>query len=360
MNKNLLIAAIVALAVLAFVMLRGQDAGNNAAVDNKSAHGEKLGASAVLKIDPAAPSAYRAPPKMALAPPSPAIQAWRDHKDWPGLYKQLAALNPPTAESQYLLAEMLTSCAKRSQSNAQNNPQNSAEARRNNFLASLPPKDPNLERRKAAFEQMNAEHCGDLAQIPYDEAAVKQLLDASAAAGDPRARAWLLAQEITQTMEADRQKEPGQRHAGYPVTEAQFATMRDLLASQDPTVIGEFRNIMASTLSGAALRIGPNQEAIDSQAMYHAIGLVACDFGAPCGANTNELLSACALSARCDTGNLYDYTYYYGVPPYAAQLVERYRDYLTQMISSGNMSNLNMVTVPQSQNVSVFISGRRR
>ncbi len=357
MNKNLLIGAIIALAVLAFVTLRGQSTGNGVSADNKSAApAEKLGASAVLKIDPATPSAYRAPPKIALPAPSPAIQAWRDHKDWPGLYKQLAAMNPPSAEGQYLMAEMLSACGKRGQSN----PQAGIEQRRNNFIASLPPKDPNLEKRKAAFEQLNAERCGELAQIPFDEAVIKQLLDASSAGGDPRARAWQLAQEITQAMDGERQKDSGQRRSGYPVTDAQFATMRELLATQDPGVISEFRNIMASTLAGAALRIGPNQEAIDSQAMYHALGLVACDFGAPCGANTSDLLSACALSARCDTGNLYDYTYYYGVSPYAAQLVERYRDYLTQMISTGNMSNLNMVTVPQSQNVSIFGSNRHR
>jgi len=347
MNKVLLGAIAVALVVLAVVSLRSPVPEATVSPSGKAVSGEHLSASAVLKIDPATPSANRAGPRASAPAVSPALQAFRDRKDWVGLYKQLKAA-PPSAEGQYLLAELLSACAKSAKATP-----TSAEQKRAAFLASLPPKDPNLEKRKAAFEQLNNERCGELGNIEYNDADIAQLLQASAAAGDLRARAWLLSREISHGWDN------GGR-AGYQVTDSQFATIRELLGSQDPDVINEFRPILASTLTGAALRIGPNQEAIDPQAMYSALALVSCDFGAPCGASNPAMLTACANSARCDTGNLYDYTYYYGVSPYAAQLVERYRDWLGQMISTRNFDNLAMVQVPGTPNNVALFTGRRR
>ena len=353
MNKYLLAAIAVALVVLAVVSLRSPAPDTAVSQGGKAAGSEHLSASAVLKIDPATPSVNRVAGRASAPVVSPALQAFRDRKDWVGLYKQLKAA-PSTAEGQYLLAELLSACAKSAKATP-----TSPEQQRSAFLASLPPKDPNLEKRKAAFEQLNNERCGELGNIEYNDADIAQLLQASAAAGDPRARAWLLAREISHAWDSAPPNDPGRR-GGYLISDAQFASIRELLGSQDPDVINEFRPILASSLSGAALRIGPNQEAIDPQAMYSALALVSCDFGAPCGASNPAMLNACANSARCDTGNLYDYTYYYGVSPYAAQLVERYRDWLGQMITTRNFDNLAMVQVPGTPtNVSLFM-GRRR
>ncbi len=320
----------------------------------------KLAASAVLRIDPATPSAIRSAPRNQPVVLSPHMQAWLARKDWAALYKQLKAA-PVTAESQYLQAEILAACAKRPSPTGVIPA--TPEQRRTDFLSGIAPTDPLRVKRTTAYDLLNNDRCGDITQVDYSEAEVSRLLEA-AAASDARARAWLLAKQIEQESQAAsakaRAETPSRGIGGNPVSDAQFASIRELLASQDPAVITEFRNILASTISEGALRIGPNQESIDPPSFHHAIALVACDFGAPCGPDATQMLNGCAFNARCETGNLYDHTLYYGVSPHGAQLVERYRDWLTQMIASRDFANLNLVRIPGAGSSTFMYGGGRR
>ena len=323
----------------------------------------KLAASAVLRIDPATRSTPAPVARMPLPPPSPFMQAYLDGKDWAGLYRRLKDA-PATPETQYLQAEILATCAKRAPATGKPAPKiASREERRTEFLASLAPNDPQLEKRKTAWEKMSVDRCGELAQIDYNAAEVDKLVEAAGAGGDPRAKAWLLMKQMQDEREAASRKSiaeggpPGP--TGYALTDAQFATMRELLGSQDPLVINEFRNILSSTIDGGSIRIGPNQLTIDNMAMHNALALVGCDFGAPCGENSRPILAECATQGRCDAGNLYDHTLYYGVSPNGAQLVEQYRQWLGQMIGARDMSQLNLVRGPNPGSSSMF-SGRRR
>ena len=324
----------------------------------------KLSASAVLKIDPATRSAPAPVSRTTLPAVSAFMQAFLDRKDWAGLYRRVKDA-PATPETQYLQAEILAACAKRIPATGALPPKvDSQEEKRAKFLASLAPNDPQLEKRKAAWEQMNVDRCGELAQIDYNADEVNKLVEAAAAGGDPRAKAWLLAKQMLDDREAAGRKSvaaggpPGP--TGYELTDAQFASIRQLLAAQDPLVISEFRNVLASTIDGASIRIGPNQIVIDNQAMYNALALVACDFGAPCAQDSPAILAECAVQGRCSASNLYDHTLYYGVSPYGAQLVEQYRQWLGQMIGSGDMSQLNLVRGPNTPGGSYMFGGRRR
>ena len=367
MKKIIVIIVVLAFAVGAFVWKRSLDseaspppAGNVAAAKSDA----KLSASAVLSIDPATRSAPAPVMKTALLAASPFMQAFIERKDWAGLYRRLKDA-PATPESQYLQAEILAACAKRVPVAGTAPPKmDSREEKRAKFLASLAPNDPQLEKRKAAWEQMNVDRCGELAQIEYNAADVSKLVEAAAAASDPRAKAWQLMKQMQDDREAAGRKSvaaggpPGP--TGYEVTDAQFATMRQLLASQDPLVISELRNVLSSTIDSGSVRIGPNQIAIDHQAMYNALALVACDFGAPCAQDSPAILIECAVQGRCSAGNLYDHTLYYGVSPYGAQLVEQYRQWLGQMIGSGDMGQLNLVRGPNTPGGSYMFGGRRR
>jgi hypothetical protein len=267
-----------------------------------------------------------------------------------------------------LQAEILSSCAKRVPAPGAATPPKteSRDERRAKFLASLAPNDPQTEKRLAAWEQVSGigVGCGEAAQIDYNATDIGKLLEAAGAAGDVRAKAWLLAKQMQDDREAAGRKSsaaggpPGP--TGYELTDAQFSTIRNLLASQDPLVIAEFRNILASTIDGGSLRIGPDQIAIDHHAMNNALALVACDFGAPCGPDSATLLAECAMQGRCSANNLYDHTLYYGVSPYGAQLAEQYRQWLGQMISSGDMSQLNLIRAPNTPGSSYMFGGRRR
>ena len=366
--KKFALVVIVVLLAGAYVLMRPTEKdpalpalGNIAAAKP----GEKLAASTVLNIDPATRSAPPLASRSTLPAASPFMQGFLERKDWGGLYRRLKDA-PVTPESQYLQAEILASCAKRVPvPGAALLPKTvSQDERRAKFLASLAPNDPQLEKRKAAWEQMGGVGCGEVAQIEYSATDVSKLLEAASAGGDARAKAWLLAKQMQDDRDAAGRKSaapggpPGP--TGYELTDAQFSTIRELLASQDPLVIAEFRNILASTIDGASLRIGPNQIAIDHHAMNNALALVACDFGAPCGPDASTLLAECALQGRCSANNLYDHTLYYGVSPYGAQLAEQYRQWLGQMIGSRDMSQLNLVRAPNIPGSSHMFGGRRR
>jgi len=316
----------------------------------------KLATASVLKIDPSATSLHR--PQIKPALPSAPVQAWLEGRDWPGLYRQLASA-PNTAENRYLRAELLVNCAKRPNAVPASA---TREQRRNNFIAHLVRNDPSYDKRIAAWDALNRDRCGDLAQIAYDENEALRLVNTAADDGDARARAWLLSRELQRNYEAmiDRARADNlPRPNGLPINDQQYAQLLDLLTTRDPLVINELREVLASSLAGSSLRIGPNQETIDQPSLYHALGLVACDFGAPCGANSPVMLGDCAANAHCDTGNLYDHTYYYGVPPYGAQLVEQYRALLTQMIAVHDFSGFTLNRVPATGGGNTLYNIRR-
>lgn len=318
----------------------------------------KLAASAVLRIDPATRSSPAPIAPISLPSPSPFMRAYLEGREWAGLYRRLKDA-PATPETQYLQAEILASCAKREAAAGKAAVKaDTREQRRSEFLASLSPNDPQLEKRKVAWEKLNVDRCGELAQMDYVADDVNKLVEAASAGGDPRAKAWQLTNQIEEERKAKADGNP--RPMQNVLTDAQFATIRALLASQDPLVVEEFRNILSSSIDGGSIRIGPNQLIIDNLAMHHALALVACDFAAPCDENSRTILAACATQGRCDAGNLYDHTLYYGVSPHGAQLVEQYRQWLGQMIGARDLSQLNLVRGPGTPGSGYFFSGDRR
>ncbi|MEP7155222.1 MAG: hypothetical protein ABI905_05585 [Betaproteobacteria bacterium] len=363
MRKLLLVSVIAIAGILFYVANRHHDESVGVSATAPTGAGEKLNASAVLKIDLARPTTVPAARAPRVAP-SPFTQVYNDRKDWPGLYKQLKAASP-TAETQYLLAQLLTACAKRPTAvppaGSPVRPPDTREERRARFMASLSPKDPQLEKRKTAYDAANGDNCGDIAQVDFDAAEVQKLYEAAAAAGDPRARAVQIARQIedeARALSSAGQPGPNPRMGAYPISDAQFATIRELLGSQDPAVMAELKGILSSTLVDGSIRLGPNQETVDNMAFHQAWGLVACEFGARCDKTSPEMLAQCASNGHCDADNLYDQTYYYGTSPYAAQLVERYRQQLAQMIASGDFSQLNLARGPNDPG-RMFVFGRR-
>ena len=180
------------------------------------------------------------------------------------------------------------------------------------------------------------------------------MIDAAASAGDPRAQAWQLSQQIERAY-FDAQPKP----QGYSVSDEQMESMRRLLASGDPGVLNDFQGILSSTLVDANLRMGPNSERVDSNAMSAALTLVACDLGAPCGADSQWLLMQCAMQGHCAAGNLYDYTYFYESSPYQAQLMEQYRQALLQMVNGRDFSGLRLAREPGTPGMTFIRGGRR-
>ncbi len=353
-----LFAAAVGIAVAAFFVQKKGAESTSAAAPAASASSQstdvtKLPASSVLKIDPRAKSPSIVPVATNAKPISADMQQYRDRKDFAALYDRLKS-GAQTPEAQYLQAEILDRCSKKPPE--PNKPEETREVKREKFIAGLTGSVDKIAIRTAAYDELNRDICGKLSTLPQNKEEIAALRKAAADAGDTRARAWQLNSEIqkaTEEAQAANAGKPGTQGSGglgqgYVLSDQQWGTIRELLASGDPGVISELRAVMSSTLVDASLRIGPDKEPIDNRAFWNTWALVACDLGADCGSNNRQLLVDCMNQNRCGSNNVYDHSYFYDASPNDAQAMERYRQQLLEMIRTNNFNNLQLVRGPQN------------
>jgi hypothetical protein len=353
MRKFLWLAIVVAGIVLATVLMARPDVAP-AAASKRAAAGESgdLPASSVLRINPRSSPGAPAPGPARTVPVVAAdIAQLRSRKGWAELYARVSA-GPQTPEALYIQAEIYSRCAKRPPAGNAPAPVPQADAREK-FIASLKG-DPNGEQRIAAYEKTKTDACEGLALGDFSKEKVAQMVAAAAAAGDPRAQAWQLARLIEGAY-YDVQPHP----QGYAVSDEQMESIRRLLASGDPGVLVDLQGILSSTLVDGNLRMGPNNERVDSNAMAAALTLVACDLGAQCGPDSQRLLMQCAMQGYCAANNMYDYTYFYESSPFQAQLMEQYRQALLQMANNRDFSGLRLIREPTTPGISYVRGGRR-
>lgn len=363
--KSILIAiAALAVAAIGFAVLKKPatvEAGTaDKAVATAVATGEKLSASSVLKIDPkvrSIPTAAVVAPKVIA---SPDTLQYREKKDWPQLYQRLKN-GPQTAEARYLQAELLDRCAKRPPPTDGKPAPSTREARREKFIQTLAGNETQKAARLAAYDALNIDACGELRSVEHNKDEVARLRKEAADAGDVRARARQISDDIHKAYDDNAGKprpDGGPPANGYAISDAQWAAMRDILASGDPAAIETLRGILSSTLTDASIRIGPDKEPIDHRAFWNAWGLAACDLGQNCGADSPQLLSACANQNQCGSASVQDHTYYYDSSPHTAQLVERYRSMIADMIRTNNFDNLTIARGPQGRESTYMFRNR--
>ncbi len=352
MRLFLLVLVVVGAVVLGVVMFAPVERppGGAGAQVKVMAQGD-LPASSVLRINPRSTPAAPAIQAKAAAIVSADIAQLRSRKGWGELHARVSS-GPQTSEALYMQAEIYSRCAKRTPVANAPATQPLAETR-DKFIASLSG-DPNGEQRIAAYEKTKADPCEGLALGEFSKEKLAQMVAAAATAGDPRAQAWLLGEQIERAY-FDAQPRP----QGYAVSDEQMESIRRLLATGDPGVLTDFQGILSSSLMDGNLRMGPNNERVDLSAMAAALTLVACDLGASCGADSQRLLMHCALQGYCAAGNLYDYTYFYESSPHQAQLLEQYRQALLQMASNRDFSGLRLVREPTTPGMSSVRGGRR-
>jgi hypothetical protein len=353
MRKAVTLVLLLAVAVLgALYLLQPADApapaqGNPRAAASSEVGARDLSAASVLRIDPSK-AQPRPPAPSHAAVVSADLAQLRRRDDWAGLYQRVTS-GPRTAESRYIEAEIYSACATHPPVAGQPGGPSRAQ-RRENFIAELQG-DPHFEARLAAWDKREADPCVGVTAGTFSKDELKRLLDAAVAAGDPRARSWQLSRAIEEPY-YDTHPNPG----GYGVSDAQLDAMRELLASGDPQVVRDLQGILSSSLTDGALRI--DNERIDGPAMHAALGLFACDLGAPCGADSPPLLFACAQQGRCDAHSLYEYNYFYGASPAEAQEMDHYHQALLQMANSHDFSGLTIVRGPRASGYSSVFGGR--
>ena len=312
--------------------------------DGKAPTTGGLPPSAVFRIDPTMSGA--SPPGAAsrggadakkgqLAPAvSPLMADYLARKDFPGLMAKISLL-PNDAEALFLRAQILETCALRTDQPANAAPRKTPAERRLEFLAKLPPNAPDVAQRTAAYDAAYADVCGPLRSMETTGKEMADLLARAQELKDPTALARDLNCEIFNSID---QKANGSRAA--EINDSRFERIRQAIASRNPVAVRVGVGMLANNYRNGAFRIGPDNKPIDVRAIFHAANLLSCQYGSDCNVN---VLRACANDGKCAANNFEDYLAFYELSPHNAQAVESYRALLTQMIDSGDFSGLQLV-----------------
>jgi hypothetical protein len=294
----------------------------------------KLSASAVLAIDPRAPSGKAQPVRASLNTDFLTAKLLKP------LYDRIkGSPEAQTAEGQYVLYEILRRCATVTEGNVRR-PFVRQMPSRDDFLASLQPNDPQREKRLAAFEEMDTKRCAGFEGVTTTQAELNKLLADAVAGGDAKARALALEQELWS-------QRRNNRPDGVTLSDAQVDSIRQILATKDPGAMVVAGRILSNSWHDFNIRIGADGQLAEPRAFYNAWQTLACEYGYPCGANNARMLSECALQGHCQAATLQDFLHYYGGSPHDSQLVMQYQGVLRSAIETGDWSQLTVVRGPR-------------
>ena len=275
------------------------------------------------------------------------LRDFRSGRNLRALYERLAALPSPTAEQQYVLADLIDKCggyARNREYLLKNGQVLAPEQARSQFLATLSDRDPDRAKRVAAFEHVATGACLDFPEIKDANQRARALREAAAAAGEPKARAWALQMEIASANK-------GSSRFTSSVTDEQVAKMKDIVATGDPLAMGMvMRNMFNVGLENASLRLAGTGAAVDGNALASALELIACDDGADCGADAQDVARACAYQGQCQAGNLHDLMLGYRLPAASAQVLAPYVEGLRRA-QAGDWSYFAIVRAPSASSV---------
>jgi hypothetical protein len=334
--KSVWVGLLVALGILGAVMLvRPKDDGlkkSPTTVNVPGRDGPRASSEMVLSIAPgtsrtsgaaAAPS-----PKPAFSPLMTEFSRRREYKP---LYDDIRRSATPTPEQMYVLAEILDNCATVTDRNPPRRTGwklGGANAKER-LAASLGARDPNRDKRLAAFDQINVDPCAGFEKITTTQQEVRELLEKAARAGEPKAKASLLYRELV---------EPSRTELFISLSDAQLDTFKQVIASGDPRAILDGVQILSGNYDNFSVRVGPNEQPLEFLAMHYAATLAACDLGYPCGPDSRFMLQECALNGQCDSASYRDHLFFYLVPPSMAQTAAEYHVQLMRAIRENDWS----------------------
>lgn len=292
---------------------------------------QRHSAEVVLSIVPGAARRASAPAGTvpALSPLMAEVSAARDYRP---IYDRIVAKANRTPEESYVLADLLERCAKVAERNSRNTARMTmaGEEPRKRFLASLSDKDPQRDKRLAAFEVLARDPCEGMVGVETTEKAIRDLVREAAAGGDPKARVKDVAQQIFDSM---RDEKGGFRLGRMPaITDVQLDTVRSAAASRDPHALHEAGAVLAFQYSNLNVRVGDNQVPVDFEAFRDAWTLAACAYGYPCGPQMRHIAHACALLGRCGAADYREFLFFFQHPPQQSQLIDEYTGHVLRAV----------------------------
>ena len=240
-----------------------------------------------------------------------------------------------TAEGLYVLYQILHRCATvtggpvRRKASAK-----SLDQRRREFLDALAPDDPQRDKRIAAFERVAVDKCAGFEDVKATQAELDALLDAAAAAGDPKAKARAIERDIWQAR-------AGSQWGTATLSAAQVGTLEQAVQTKDPEAMRLAGQLLSDPWPDVVVRLGPEQQPVEARAFYNSWQMLSCDYGSPsCGPGSERLLDPCAYQGHCDAASLPEFLYYYGSTPHEAELMTQYESVLRAGIETGDWSQL--------------------
>ena len=302
-------------------------------------------------LAPAAPGAGAPAPR----PQAPArLSLYNEYlaaRSYRALYERLhGSPEGATGEGLYVMYDILKKCATVTDRPYRRPNAKPVDQRRQEFLAALPPDDPQRDKRIAAFEGTAVNHCEGFEGVTVTQAELDRMLGEAADAGDPKAKAATVESQVW-----------AQRRAGQwrtaTLSESQISTLEDAVGTKDPAAMMTAGRLLSNTWPDITMRLGEDASAVEPRAFYNAWQVLACEYGYPCGADTPQLLQACAYNAHCDTRSLPEYLYYYASSPYEAQLVSQYESVLRTAIEKGDWSQLTVTRGPGMPGATRYMFG---
>ena len=303
----------------------------------------KLGAATVLSIDPRANPLKAAEPAVPRQPSL--FNEFQTARSYKAIYDRLKASgDAQTPEGWYVMYEILKRCANVTERNTRQPAARAADQKRDQFLASLPANDPQRDKRIAAFDDVSANRCAGMENVAVTQADLDKMLANAAAAGDPKAQALTIEQQLWAERRAAGPSARWGRDS-VTLTDSQVSQLQQIANSRDPEAMVIAGRVLANNWHDFSMRIGGDQ-VIEQRAFNQAMQLLACDYGAACGEDNSRVLAACAYQGHCNASSLADYVYYYGSSPYDSQLLTQYREILRNAVETGNWSQISIVRGP--------------
>jgi hypothetical protein len=300
-----------------------------------------------------APAAFSRGPGTAVAQRPPgAFDDFLKAKEYRALYDRLRnSAEGESAEGRLVLWEILRNCATVTEGRRYS--YRPPLPKREEFIAGVNANDPQREQRIAAYDAFVTNRCQGFEGVAIAQADLDKMLAASAAAGDPRAKALSLEQELWMARRA-------QGRDSVVLSDNQVETLKQLANTKDPEAIRVAGRVMANAWADTSIRLGPDQQPVEQRAFMNAWLVLACEFGQPCGSDTPRLQQACALQGHCNAQTYPDYLYYYSSSPHESQLLAQYRSVLRNAIDTGDWSQLSIVRgVPTPPGRITFVPGPR-
>lgn len=355
LRYSLGIPVIAALAVVGWLAFRAEPAveeGKSAVA--KAAQKSTSGAASGVRGAPAgAPPAVAVARAPAAPPRMPTVfDEFLKAAQYRALYDRLRnSAEGETAEGRLVLWEILRNCATVTQGRRYS--YRPPVPKREDFIAGLGAADPMREQRIAAYDSFVTNRCQGFEGVAIPQAELDKLLASSAAAGDPRARALSLEQELWIARRS-------QGRDNVVLTDNHIDTLKQLLATKDPEAIRVAGRVMANSWSDTSIRLGPDGQPVEQRPFMNAWLVVACEYGQPCGTDTPRMQQACAMQGHCNAQTYPDYLYYYASSPHESQLLAQYRSVLRAAIDTGDWSQLSILRgLPNPPGRITFVPGPR-